>query len=198
MNKSLTESFKGKRVLVTGASSGLGFQIASDFLSEGAFVGAHYASNRRGAEKLLESVPAEQCQLLQSDFSRSQEVLRLWDGLMEWTQHRIDILVNNAGEATQPMPCDQLTEEAWDRTFQINLKAPFLLSRAALSIMSRQGSGRIINVSSIGVKFGGSHPPQCITLPPRPLWKPSLVACNTRIGSSVRAKRRWILGVGNE
>ena len=54
------------------------------------------------------------------------------------------------------VPFDELSEESWDSTFQVNVKAPFLLSRAALSVMQKQGSGRIINISSIGLKFGGS------------------------------------------
>lgn len=146
---------KDKRILVTGASGGIGFQIACDFLKRGASVGAHYCHNQAGARRLLDYAAPGQCQIFQADFSHSDDVLRLWDEFMNWSG-RIDVLVNNAGEATQPAPIDELTEAAWDKTFQVNLKAPFLLSRAALSVMSKQCSGRIINISSIGVKFGGS------------------------------------------
>ena len=146
---------KDKRVLVTGASSGIGFQIAGDFLKRGAFVGAHYCHNQVGASKLLDNTGPTQCQIFQADFSRSNEVHRLWDEFMTWSG-RIDVLVNNAGEASHPASIYELTEDAWDKTFLVNLKAPFLLSRAALSVMSQQHSGRIINISSIGVKFGGS------------------------------------------
>lgn len=149
---SRTES---KRILVTGASSGIGFQVAHDFLKLGTSVGAHYCHNQAGARRLLDYAAPEQCQIFQADFSRSEEVLRLWDEFMTWGG-RIDVLVNNAGEATQPASMNELTEHAWDKTFQVNVKAPFLLSRAALSVMSKQRSGRIINISSIGVKFGGS------------------------------------------
>jgi NAD(P)-dependent dehydrogenase (short-subunit alcohol dehydrogenase family) len=147
---------KGKHILVTGASSGIGFEIAHDFLRKGGFVGAHYFSNRKEAEELLRFGSNGRCQLFQADFSRTEEVFRLWDEFMAWSGGRVDVLVNNAGEASQPLPLDQLTEEAWNRTFQINTKAPFLLSRAALAVMSKQCSGRIINISSVGVKFGGS------------------------------------------
>ena len=145
---------KGKRVLVTGASSGIGSQVAADFLSKGAVVGAHYRHNQEGVKKLLEHAERGQCGIFQADFSRSAEVLRLWDEFINWSQG-IDVLVNNAGELDAAAPLEELDEDTWDRTFQVNVKAPFLLSRAALSIMSKQRSGRIVNISSIGVKFGG-------------------------------------------
>lgn len=145
---------KGKRVLVTGASSGIGYQIALDLLKEGAIVGAHYRDNEARVRELLEHAETGQCQIFQADFSRSDEVRRLWSKYIDWSKG-IDVLVNNAGEAALPSPLKELSDEAWDRTFQVNVKAPFLLSRAALSAMEDQGSGRIVNISSIGVKFGG-------------------------------------------
>ena len=145
---------KGKRVLVTGASSGIGLQVAADLLEQGASVGAHYRSNEEGARRLLEIGNPEQCQLFQADFSHSKEVLALWDRFIAWSDG-VDVLVNCAGESAVSMPLDQLTEESWDQTFEVNVKAPFLLSRGALGLMSQQKSGRIVNVSSIGVKFGG-------------------------------------------
>lgn len=148
--------FRNNHVLVTGASSGIGFQIAKDFLSEQALVAVHYCRNKKGLEKLRKYAKPGQCRIFQADFSRSEEVLRLWDEFILWSKNRIDVLVNNAGEVSQPMALKELTEETWDRVFQVNVKAPFLLSRAALSIMSRQRSGRIINISSISAKFGGS------------------------------------------
>lgn len=143
-----------KRVLVTGASSGIGFQVARDFLKQGAIVGAHYRSNEAGARKLFEYAKPGQCQVFQADFSHSGEVLRLWAEFFAWSRG-IDVLVNNAGEAVVPVPFSELAEESWDRAFQVNVKAPFLLSRAALAEMEKQGSGRIISISSVGVKFGG-------------------------------------------
>ena len=145
---------KGKRVLVTGASSGIGYQIALDLLKEGAIVAAHYRSNEAGVRKLFAFAESGQCQIFQADFSQSGEVRRLWRKFIDWS-NGIDVLVNNAGETAFPVPLAELSDEAWDKTFQVNVKAPFLLSQAALSAMEDQGSGRIVNISSIGVKFGG-------------------------------------------
>jgi 3-oxoacyl-[acyl-carrier protein] reductase len=139
---------------VTGASSGIGFQIAEDFLRAGAVVGAHYRRNEAGVRKLVEGAEPGHCEIFQADFTQSKEVLRLWKEFINWSRG-IDVLVNNAGEATVPQPMDELDEEAWDSTFQVNVKAPWLLSRASLSLMTQQRAGRIINISSIGVKFGG-------------------------------------------
>lgn len=147
---------KNKYILVTGTNSGIGFQIAKDFLSEGALVGAHYYQDRKGAARLFKYAKTGQWQIFPADFSRSKEVLSLWNDFISWSKGRIDVLVNNAGEVGQRMELEELTEEAWDRAFQVNVKAPFLLSRAAFRIMSKQRWGRIINISSIGVKFGGS------------------------------------------
>ncbi|KKU53094.1 MAG: hypothetical protein UX74_C0005G0028 [Parcubacteria group bacterium GW2011_GWA2_47_10b] len=151
-----SNQLKNNYVLITGASSGIGFQIAKDFLSEGALAGVHYCRNKKGIEKLRKCAKPGQCRIFQADFSRSEEVLRLWDEFILWSKNRIDVLVNNAGEVGERIPLRELSEEAWDMAFQVNVKAPFLLSRAALSVMSKQRSGRIINISSIGVKFGGS------------------------------------------
>ncbi len=145
---------KGKRVLVTGASSGIGFQIASDFLKSGASVGAHFRHDDEGVRRLSQHTTSGEYEVFQADFSYSADVHRLWGEFLDW-RGGIDVLVNNAAEAASPLPLEELSEEAWDATFQVNTKAPFLLSRAALECMKPQGSGRIINISSIGVKFGG-------------------------------------------
>jgi NAD(P)-dependent dehydrogenase (short-subunit alcohol dehydrogenase family) len=146
--------FVGKTVLVTGGSGGIGFHIAKHFLEEGAKVGAHYHDDRDGAERLLEMAGAGQVRLFQADFTHSEQVLGLWDEFIAWTG-TIDVLVNNAGSTIKPAPLDELTEESWDSAFQVNAKAPFLLSRAAMRVMKEKSFGRIINISSIGVKFGG-------------------------------------------
>lgn len=145
---------KNKYVLVTGASSGIGFQIAKDFLLEGAFVGVHYSNNLKGAKRTLKFAKNKQCKIFKADFSRSKEVSALWNEFIQWSKGHIDILVNNAS-FVKPSSLENLSEEEWDKTFQVNLKAAFQLSRAAFSIMSKKKNGRIINISSGGWKYGG-------------------------------------------
>ena len=114
----------------------------------------HYFNNINGAKRTLKYANNKQCKIFKSDFSSSKNVSALWDEFILWSKGRIDILVNNAG-FVNPMPIEDLSEEEWDRTFQINLKSAFLLSRAALPIMSKKKIGRIINISSKGWKYGG-------------------------------------------
>ncbi|HVX60599.1 MAG TPA: SDR family oxidoreductase, partial [Pirellulales bacterium] len=71
---------------------------------------------------------------------------------------RLDLLVNNAG-AFDGGPLDELSLEAWDKVIAVNLRAPFLCTRAAMRRMKRQGGGRIINIGSISaqrVRFGSA------------------------------------------
>ena len=145
---------KNKYVLVTGASSGIGFQIAKDFLLEGAFVGVHYCNNLKGAKRTLKYAKNKQCKIFKSDFSSSKEVSTLWNEFILWSKGHIDVLVNNAS-FVKFISFENLSEEDWDRTFQVNLKAAFQLSRAAFPIMSKKKNGRIINISSGGWKYGG-------------------------------------------
>ena len=145
---------KNKYVLVTGASSGIGFQIAKDFILEGAFVGVHYCNNLKGAKRLLKYAKNKQCKIFKSDFSSSKEVSTLWNEFILWSKGHIDVLVNNAS-FVKFISFENLSEEDWDITFQVNLKAAFQLSRAAFPIMSKKKNGRIINISSGGWKYGG-------------------------------------------
>ncbi len=146
---------KNKYVLVTGASSGIGFQIAKDFLLEGAFVGVHYCNNLKGAKRLLKYAKNKQCKIFKSDFSSSKEVSALWNEFILWSKGHIDVLVNNAS-FVKFISFENLSGEDWDKTFQVNLKTAFQLSRSAFPIMSKKKNGRIINISSGGWKYGGN------------------------------------------
>ncbi|RZD38740.1 MAG: hypothetical protein CXT78_14720 [Thaumarchaeota archaeon] len=146
---------KNEYVLVTGASSGIGFQIAKDFLLEGAYVGIHYSKNLKGAKRLLKYAKKNQCKIFKSDFSNSKEISTLWNEFNTWSKGRIHVLINNAS-FVKFMSLENLSDEEWDKTFQVNLKAAFQLSRAAFSIMSKKKNGRIINISSGGWTYGGN------------------------------------------
>jgi NAD(P)-dependent dehydrogenase (short-subunit alcohol dehydrogenase family) len=143
--------FEDKIVLVTGASGGIGRAISRGFLQGGAQVALHSCGSGLVEEQAL-AVEDGRAVVLRADFRDDLEVTRLWDEFTAWSEGRIDILVNNAGLS----PRGEDLETSWGDVFNVNAKAPFLLSRRAMPVMGVAGSGRIVNISSIGVRYGGS------------------------------------------
>ena len=143
------EMLSGKTAVVTGASRGIGRAIAEKLAAEGAFVVINYNGSKEAAETVLAGIRAAggdgcvmQCNV--SDFAAceawTKEILALYG--------KIDILVNNAG-----IPKDGLlmglSEEAFDRVIETNLKGTFNCIRFAARPMIRQKSGCIINMASV-------------------------------------------------
>lgn len=143
-----------KRVaLVTGAGRGLGEAIARALAENGASVALC------DVDPEVETVAAgllasgHGAMAVMTDVSRPPEVERLVAAVVE-RFGRLDILVNNAGICPR-LSIDAMTEEAYDRIMDVNLKSVFFLSRAAGTAMKVNGWGRIVNVSSTGGRTGG-------------------------------------------
>lgn len=153
----MLDSIRNKRVLITGASGGIGSAMVRLFADHGASVGIHYHLNAAQAESLRDAVRknGKVAQCFQADLTRPSQIHQLMDAFMN-TFKGIDVLINNAGAVVEPQPAERLSEHAWDLTFALNVKAPFFLAQAAFPHMQRQGAGRIINVSSVAAKYGGS------------------------------------------
>ncbi len=147
---------EGKVAIVTGAGSGIGRGIALAFAREGARVVVNDI-NAENARAVVEEIKAQGSEALavQADVSRNNQVEEMVGKALE-TFGRIDILVNNAGTGGKHigMPLSNLTEEDWDRTYEVNLKAHFLTCRAVMPHMIEQKSGKVINISSIAGKTG--------------------------------------------
>jgi NAD(P)-dependent dehydrogenase (short-subunit alcohol dehydrogenase family) len=140
-----------KTALVTGANKGIGKGIARGLAREG----AKLVLSARGEKEL--AAAASEIGAMGTDvlaFPCDVTVESQVDSLFARALGRfgrIDILVNNAG-AFDGGPIDELSIEAWDHVIAVNLRAPFLCTRAAFRIMKRQGGGRIINIGSISAQ----------------------------------------------
>lgn len=137
--------------LVTGASRGIGRGIARGLAQEGSALVLAARDELKLAELVEELKPTGvPVAAVPTDVTCEADIDRLFQQV-EVQFGRLDILVNNAG-AFDGGPLDTLATETWDLVLAVNLRAPFLCTRAALRIMKRQRSGRIINVGSISAQ----------------------------------------------
>jgi 3-oxoacyl-[acyl-carrier protein] reductase len=153
---SIINGLKNKRVLITGATGGIGTSLVRMFAAKEAVVGIHYHFNQKQAELLEEEIELNggrsgcfQVDLVSSDgVNLIDKFVERFDG--------IDILINNAGAIFGFDDFLELDEAAWVKTFRLNAQAPFFLAQRAFIQMKGSGGGKIINISSIAAKYGGS------------------------------------------
>jgi 3-oxoacyl-[acyl-carrier protein] reductase len=158
----ITRRFPGRSVLVTGAGTGLGAEIAFRAAQEGARVGVHYRGSRRGAERTVERIEAigGEAALFQADIvewdqikSMADEVFRTFGGL--------DVLVNNVGDvARDQMSWRDITAEAIDHVLAVDIKGTLLCVHEFGSRMLEQGHGAIVNIGSTVIVRGSARAPQ--------------------------------------
>ena len=142
-------SLEGKVAIVTGASRGIGREIALTFAKAGAKLSI-CATNQERLEQVASEISSEtgtRPLAVSCDVRDSKQVAELVKKTLD-SHSRIDILVNNAG-VTRDQLLAMMSEDDWDTVLSTNLKSVFLLSKAVIKPMIRQRSGRIINMSSI-------------------------------------------------
>lgn len=140
---------KGKIALVTGASRGIGKEIARTLAAAGADVVVNYAGNEAKAEEVVASIQSQgrRSFAVQADVSVFEEVQAMVRRVVK-EFGRLDILVNNAGIARDNLLM-RMKEDEWDAVVNTNLKGSFNGIKAASRPMMKQRSGRIINLSSV-------------------------------------------------
>lgn len=140
---------KGKVAIVTGASRGIGREIAARFAREGAKV-AICARNIEQLNSLRDEIKGaglEEPYVVPTDVSKEDSIQSLVDSVIDkWGE--VDILVNNAG-ITRDGLLVRMSEEEWDEVMDANLKGAFLGTKAVAKPMMRQRRGRIINIASV-------------------------------------------------
>jgi len=141
-------NFEGKVVAVTGASRGIGRQIAVEFGRRGAAVACIATSVGNVATTVEEIVAAGgKANAYGLDVSDSESVESVF-GQIASDLGQVEILVNNAG-ITRDTLMIRMKDEDWDRVIAINLKGAYLCTKAVMRAMMKARSGRIINISSI-------------------------------------------------
>lgn len=154
---------RGVRALITGGSSGIGRAVALALADAGADgVAVNYSRSEDAARKTCDEIEARGAQAIaiRADVALRDEVDRMVDEVVQ-RLGGLGVLVNSAGY-TQVIPIpdlDAINEELWDRIMGVNVKGPFLCSRAAAPSL-RAAMGAIVNVSSIaGLRATGSSLP---------------------------------------
>ena len=135
----------GKTALITGASGGIGAEIARALHKQGAVVAL--SGTRREALDALAAELGERTHVLPADLSQPEEAARLINEA-EAALGKVDILVNNAG-LTKDGLAMRMSDADWEKVLNVDLAAPFRLIRAAMKFMLRRKAGRIINIGSI-------------------------------------------------
>ena len=150
----MENSIKNKKVLITGASGGIGENIAINLAKEG----ARLAILGRNTEKLeilseeIKEISGEKAVIIAGDIT-SAEFVSAAVKEAEEKLGGIDILINNAGIA-HSTPFEEITEEQYDRIMDTNVKAPFMFCRDALPALRKSDSATIMNIASVTAHKG--------------------------------------------
>ena len=143
---------KGRVALVTGASKGIGAGIAKELAAAGAAVAVNYASDRTGADLVVQEIigAGGSAVAIQGDVSKSGDVRRILDEVKK-AFGSLEILVNNAG-VYKSMPLEEMTEDEFHREFNTNVLGPLLVIRESLTYF-RPNGGSVINIGSVASRM---------------------------------------------
>ncbi len=142
-------SLSGKVALITGASRGIGKEIALELSRLGAEVFINYSSSDENAEEVVNSIKNSggKAHKLKFDVSKEDSVSLAFEEIIK-INGTIDILINNAG-ITRDGLLMRMKSEQWDDVLNTNLKGVFLCTKYASKFMMKKRSGNIVNISSV-------------------------------------------------
>ena len=140
------EDLKDKKVLVTGASRGIGAGIVKAFSQAGAKVFLHYRSDRQLAEKVASELPGE-VHLFRADLGNAGELEALFDAVKA-EFGTLDAAVNNAGVVLPALAPEEITDEYYHRLADVNIRGTLFCCLREIALMRKSG-GSIINIGSV-------------------------------------------------
>jgi len=151
---------KNKVALITGSSRGIGKAIALRLAKEGANIAINYLKNKEKAEKVAMEARkyGVEAKIYQADVSKYEQVEEMVRKIVE-DFNTIHILVNNAGIIPQHYSIFDIPLEEWEEILTVNLTGVFNCTKAVALIMIKNGGGKIINISSVAGKMGGTVGP---------------------------------------
>ena len=149
--------FKGKVVLVTGGSRGIGFAAVKGFLAAGAkvyFLSHYEETGAKALAALKEINPDYEVMTKAIDLCDYKAVQELYKEIIaKWG--RLDVLVNNAG-VCEYAPLEDHTTAQWDKVIATDLTSVFLMTREVAPLFREQGYGRVVNIASVGAIQAGA------------------------------------------
>jgi 3-oxoacyl-[acyl-carrier protein] reductase len=156
MEQLMASDLKGKVVLITGASTGIGAAAALAFATQGSRVAVHYNASRGAAEKIAAEIRklGGEAALVGGDVTQPDNVKRIVAETLT-AFDRIDILINNAGGLVARTRIEDYTEEFLRQVIALNIIQVAMFMHEVIPIMRRQKKGNVINVSSIAARHGG-------------------------------------------
>ncbi|MGH7884259.1 MAG: 3-oxoacyl-[acyl-carrier-protein] reductase [Thermodesulfobacteriota bacterium] len=148
--------FENQVAIVTGASRGIGREVAIELASNGAFVVINYTKNSSAAKNTLSEIEKAggKGKIVRFDVSDYEDVQKKVADIIE-ELGGIHILVNNAG-ITKDGLFLRMSEQEWDKVFEVNIKGLFNCTKAVVRTMIKQRYGRIINISSVVGEMGNA------------------------------------------
>jgi 3-oxoacyl-[acyl-carrier protein] reductase len=151
------DDLQDKRVLITGASTGIGAAVAIAFGRQGAHVGVHYNSSAAEAEQVAAAIhdAGGRATLLLADARDGRALAASVDSFAE-AAGGLDVLVNNAGGTYGRTPLTEIDDDHYEALVDLNQRSVFAASRAAIPHLRQAGGGSIITTSSIAARTGGS------------------------------------------
>ena len=149
---------KDKKVVVTGAGTGLGRETALEFARQGAVVVLHYSHSDDGAQSAVKEIrqAGGKAMALQADLQQVDQAKKLALDAINFLGG-LDVLVNNAG-ITMTQEFEKVTPEQFDLLYNVNVRGHYFLIQTVLPTMVKQGGGAIINFSSVhGIRAYKGH-----------------------------------------